>query len=106
MDWLGLAVGIGGLVASIVGFVFAFLARRAAKSAEQAANEARQALSRNLSSVDVERAVALINRLKDLHRYRNWNQALGEYQVLRRTLIEISASIPMSLVLSHAGNRG
>ncbi len=97
MDWLGLAIGIGGLVASIVGFVFAFLARRAAKSAEQAAREARDALSHNLSSVDIERAVELINRLKDLHRQRSWSHAIWAYQILRRTLSEIHASMPAEL---------
>ena len=99
MDWLALAIGAGGLVASIAGLIFAFLARRAAKSAEQAAREARETLTRSLSSVDIERAVALINRLKELHRQRNWNQSLGEYQTLRRTLLEIRSGIPAALAV-------
>ena len=92
--WLGIGIGAGGLFASIAGVVFAFLARRAAKSAEQAAKDAREALSRNLSSVDIERAVELINRLKDLHRNRDWGQAIWLYQILRRTLTEICVSLP------------
>ena len=103
MDYLvenwGSFVGVLGLLASVGGLVYALLARRAAKSAEQAAREARQALSRSLSSVDIERAVALINHLKDLHRQRNWNQVLGEYQTLRRTLLEIRSGIPATLAV-------
>ena len=97
MEWLSLAVGAGGLVASVIGLIFAFLARRAAKSAEQAAREARQALSRNLSSVDIERAIELISRLKDLHRQRSWSHAIWEYQILRRTMSEIRVSMPAEL---------
>ena len=95
-NWGGF-VGVLGLLASVGGLVYALLARRAAKSAEQAAREARQALSRNLSSVDIERAIELINRLKDLHRQRNWSHAIWVYQILRRTLSEIQASIPAEL---------
>ena len=106
--WTSLGVGIAGLFASIIGLFFAYLARRAAKSAEAAATsaedaansariEAQRALSRNLSLVDIERAVALINRLKELHRQGNWRAALSLYQDLRRTLSEIRASIPTEL---------
>jgi hypothetical protein len=77
-DW-GTFVGILGLAASVGGLVFAFLARRAAKSAEQAAREARRAITRTLSVVDIGRAVALIGRLKEVHRQRNWDYALGLY---------------------------
>ena len=106
--WTSLGVGIAGLFASIVGLTFAFLAHRAAKSAnyaatsaEKAANSARteaeRALSRNLSSVDIERAVALINRLKELHHQGNWVAAMWLYQDLRRTLSEIRVSMPADL---------
>ena len=94
IEWLGIGLGTGGLIASIAGVVFAFSARRAAKSAEQAAKDAHGAVTRSLSLVDVERAVALINRLKEIHRRGNWEYALGLYQELRRTLSEIVASIP------------
>ena len=90
-NW-GNFVGIVGLAASIGGLVFAFLARRAAKSAEQAASEARHAITRTLSVVDVGRAVALIGSLKEVHHQRNWDYALGLYPELRRMLSEIGAS--------------
>ena len=65
LDNWGSFVGALGLAASIGGLVFAYLARRAAKSAEAAAIEARQALTRTLRLVDVQEAVDLIDRLKD-----------------------------------------
>ena len=90
-NW-GSFVGVAGLVASVTGLIVAFLARRAAKSAEQAASEAHSAITRTLSLVDVERAVALIRHLKEVHYQRNWDYALWLYQDLRRTLNEIGAS--------------
>ncbi len=91
--WLGIGIGAGGLVASIVGVLFAFLARRAAKSAEQAATDARTALVRSISSIDVGRAINLVSRLKEVHFQGNWDYALGLYQELRITLSEIRASV-------------
>ena len=95
-NW-GSFVGVAGLVASVGGLLVAFLARLAAMSAEQAAREARRAVTRTLSMVDVERAIALIGRLKEVHRQRNWDYALGLYPDLRRTLSEVGASAPASL---------
>ena len=108
MELASLLVGAGGLAASIVGLIFAYLANQAAKSAEAAATsaedaaqsarmEAQRALTRDLSSVDIERAIALINRLKELHRQGNWGAALSLYQDLRRTLSEIRASLTTDL---------
>lgn len=101
MDYLveswGGFVGLLGLLASLGGLAYAFLARRAAKSAESAAREARQALTHTIGSIDVERAVALITRLIEVHRQGNWDYALALYQDLRRTLSEIEASIPPDL---------
>ena len=101
MDYLsenwGSIVGLLGFLASVGGLVYAFLARRAAKSAEQAAREARQAVARTLSSIDVEQTVALIERLKEVHHQRNWAYALGLYAEVERTLIQIGEGIPESL---------
>lgn len=108
MEWWGLGVGVVGVIVSIGGLVFAILAYRsanlaknAAESAEDAANMARgetqRAIGRNLSSMDIERAVALINRLKDLHLEGGWRAALWLYQELRRTLTDIRGSLPREL---------
>jgi len=112
MESWSLGVSIGGLVASVLGLVFAFLAHRsaalakgAATSAEDAADKARaeaqSALSRSLSSVDIERAIALINRLKDLHMQGNWGSSLWLYQELRRTLGQIRRSMPSGFEASR-----
>lgn len=108
MELASLLVGSGGLVASVVGLIFAYLAHKAAKSAETAATsaqdaaqsarmEAQRTLMRDRGSVDIERAIALINRLKELHRLGNWGAAVSLYQDLRRTLSEVRASLPTEL---------
>ena len=99
-NW-GSFIGVLGLAASIGGLVYALLARRAAKSAEQAASEAHGAITRRLSLVDVQRAVASIGRLKDVHYQRNWDYALGLYAELRTTLSEIGMSIPENFAQHH-----
>ena len=101
MDYLvenwGSFVGVLGFLASVGGLVYALLARRAAKSAEQAAREARRetrrTVSRSRRSADTGRAIALINRLKVLHRDGRWDYALELYQELRSTLSDIHASM-------------
>ncbi len=100
-NW-GNIVGALGFLASVGGLIYALLARRAAISAEQAANEARRSLTGIISSIDVERAVALINRVMELHRQGNWDYALALYQDLRRTLSEIAAGVPSEF--SHHKN--
>ena len=112
MEWWNLGVGIGGFIVGMFGLRFAFLAHQsatlaksAASSAEDAANEARiearQTLRRNRTSVEVGRAIELLNRLKDVHRQGSWAAALWLYQDLRRTLSEIRASMPADLEQFH-----
>lgn len=103
-DWiacLGVGIGTSGLIASILGVIFAILARRAAKLAEQAATEARMALVRSISSIDVSRAINLVTRIKEVHYRGNWDYALGLYQELRQTLSEIRASVANEWPESH-----
>ena len=98
LEWAGFGIGIGGLIASIAGLVFAFLARRAAKYAEAAADrasqETRRTVSRSRRTVETSKAVALINRLKVLHRNGAWAYVLELYQELRSSLSDIRASLP------------
>ena len=100
-EWVSIAFGAGGLIASIGGLIFAFLARRAAKSAEEAAEraseETRRTVSRSRRAADTGRAIALINRLKVLHRDGRWDYAFELYQELRSTLNDIHASMPDDL---------
>ena len=101
-DWVALGIGVGGLAASIAGLIFAFLARRAAKSAEAAATEAsqetRRSVSRSRRTVETGKVIFLINRLKALHRSGDWEYALELYPELRSGLSDIQASIEEELV--------
>ena len=79
---LGLAVGALGLA-------MAAWAALNARSAKQAAVEARDRIGRSLAATDLERSVALIQRLKLLHRNERWEEALEQYQALRAMLSSI-----------------
>ena len=94
LDNWGSFVGALGLAASIGGLVFAYLARRAAKSAEGAAIEARQALTRTLRLVDVQEAVDLIDRLKDRLELRDWGVVRELYSGLQSKLSDVLAALP------------
>lgn len=94
LDNWGSFVGALGLAASIGGLVFAYLARRAAKSAEAAAIEARQALTRTLRLVDVQEAVDLIDRLKDRLELRDWGVVRELYSGLQSKLSDVLAALP------------
>ena len=97
MEWWSLGVGIGGLVASAFGLMFAYLARRAAKSAEEAAKDTRYSISQSLCLVSSQRALSVIARLNTLHRGTNWEAALELYRELRTLLNDISGTMPMEL---------
>ena len=78
-----------GLAASVLGLTAAAWAALNARSARQAAVEARDRIGRSLAAADLERSVALIQRLKLLHRNERWEAALEQYQALRAMLSSI-----------------
>ena len=80
-----------GLAASALGLAMAAWAALNARSAKQAAVEARDRIGRSLAATDLERSVALIQRLKLLHRNERWEAALEQYQALRAMLSSIIA---------------
>ncbi len=92
-DSWGDLTSILGVGVSAVGLVWAIREARGARSAAQAAERATHAttdrIGRNLAVVDLERAVALIQRLKLLHRDSRWDAALEQYQALRWMLSSI-----------------
>ena len=96
-EWVSLGVGAGGLLASIAGVIFAFLARRAAKSAEAAATEARNSVSQTLCLVSTQRAISVAARLSTLHRGQNWMAALEVHRELRTLLNDVSGTMPPGL---------
>lgn len=94
LDWTGLGVTIVGATIGALGLVFAFLARRAAKSAEEASIQARRAVTRTWGLVDLQRAIGLIERLKTIHRDQRWDAGLQHYQSLREMLHDIAEALP------------
>ena len=105
---IAFVAGLVGMILSAFGLRYALLAHKSAKlaeeagrSAEDAANlareETRRTLTRNLSSVSVEKAIALIDRLTELHRRKLWEPTPWLYRDLRRTLTEISGSLPKEM---------
>lgn len=97
MDWLadnwGSVISSVGLVATILGLWIVFRragqARRAADASRIAAQETQLAISSVLTIVDLERAIAMVQRLKQLHRDRKWEVSLELYQPLRVMLTNI-----------------
>lgn len=100
MDYLadnwGSFVGALGALLSAFGVVYAYLARRAAKSAEAASREARQAIAQTLTAADLQRAVDCIQRLHLYQRQREWGAAVELYHNLRQILNDILAYLPES----------
>ena len=88
MDYLldnwGSFIGVAGLVITILGVIISYLAfrragkaRDAAAAAEIASKETRAAMTRYLTAVDLQRAIALLQRLKEMHRANRWETCLG-----------------------------
>ena len=91
---LGLVVTAAGGIISYMAFRRAGKARDAAAAAEIASKETRAAMTRSLTTVDLERAIALAQRLKELHRLGRWETCLEHYQPLRVLLSEIRSRHP------------
>ena len=86
---LGLVVTAAGGIISYLAFRRAGKARDAAAAAEVASKETRAAMVSALAVVDLQRAIALLQRLKALHRDRKWEIGLEQYQPLRAMLADI-----------------
>lgn len=99
-NWGSLASGLGVLL-SAAGVVYAYLARRAAKSAESASREARQAIAQTLTAADLQRAVDCIHRLLIYQRQAEWGAAIELYHNLRQILNDILAYLPENEESSH-----
>ena len=69
-------------------------ARMSANAAEAASIDARGAITRVLTIVDLERAIALVQRLKVLHREAKWEACLEHYPDLRHMLADIQTTYP------------
>ena len=69
-------------------------ARSASRAAETAASETRDQIHRHLQTVDLHRAIDLIERIKTLHDNNRWEAAREHYQELRAMLSDVIARCP------------
>ena len=87
LDLLGIMLSGGGLGVAL-------WAALGAQSAKSAAIDARDRVVGRLTSVDIQRAIDLIERLKDRHNASRWEAALERYPELRALLFDIEARLP------------
>ena len=94
-------VSVAGLMASLGGLIWAIRAQRAAVAAENAAEaaergarEAADSIGRTLTVADVQRAISLIERVKERHAENRWDAAADRYPDLRELLYNIEARLP------------
>ena len=96
-NWGGL-VSVLGVIVSSIGLGWAISearrARNASQAAQDAARETRSYIARHLQAVDLERAIALIQRIKLQHDTKQWDAAMEQYQSLRFMLSNIIARCP------------
>ena len=80
-----------GLVVSLFGLIWAIwearrarrAAETAAEAAERGASEAAGSIARTLAVADIQKAIDLIDRLKDRHSAYRWEAAVERYPDLR-----------------------
>lgn len=96
-SWGGL-IGLVGAVLSLFGLAASiwavYRAGKAREAAEAARRETRVALTRALATVELERAIGLVQRLKEAHRTRRWDTCLGYYDLLQVMLTDILTWYP------------
>ena len=90
---VGIIVSLGGLGWAIKE---ARGARSASQAAETAASETRDQIQRHLQTVDLQRAIGLIERIKTLHDNDRWEAAREHYQALRAMLSDVIVRCPES----------
>ena len=82
-NWGDLASALGLAATALA----AALAALNARSAKQAAIEARDGIGRTLTGVEVQKAIDLIERVKERHAQNRWEAAADRYPDLRVCLI-------------------
>lgn len=93
----GIASAVG-IIVSLVGLFWAIKeargARTASRAAEAAASETRDRIASHLQAVELQRAIALIERIKTLHDSERWEASGQHYQTLREMLSYVIARCP------------
>ena len=93
---------ISGAAISTVGLIATIILAWGARSASRAAHRAANRIENHLQSVDLARAIALIQRIKLLHDIGRWEAALEQYQSLRMMLSDIIVRSPEDQTAIHA----
>lgn len=88
---LGAGISTIGLIATII---VAWGARSASRAARAAAVATNNSIERHLQTIDLERAIGLIQRIKLLHDTGRWEAAMEQYQASRMMLSDIMARCP------------
>ena len=87
-----------GILVLLCGLTWAIVeargARSASEAAQAAASETRDQIARHLQTVDLQRAIGLIQRIKTLHDNDRWEASGEHYQTLREMLSAIIARCP------------
>jgi hypothetical protein len=101
LQWLGKnwgnAASVGGLVGVALAFWQLVRTRKAAEAAKDAAEETGLAIRRVLTISDIERAIALLERLKEYHRANKWEVAAALYGQVASLLADIPVKSPETL---------
>lgn len=91
-------ISLIGLIAAFIGLIAALKAAHRASKAREAAEEARRetrtAMTRALTTVDLERAIALVQRLNELQRDGRWEISQALYPTLMTNLSDINSRHP------------
>ncbi len=93
---VGIIISTAGLLAALVAMRRAGKARDAAEASETASRETRDAITGALVVVELQRAIALIQRIKVLLREERWGVSLEHYQPLRAMLADINGRYSFS----------
>ena len=91
---LGVVISTAGLAAAWVAMQRAGKARDSAEAAELASRETRDAITAVLVVVELQRAIALIQRIKVLLSDEHWRTSLEHYQPLRAMLSDVKVRFP------------
>ncbi len=90
VTWGDIATVVG-IIVSLVGLAWAIIVARGARSA---ARETRDQIAHHLQTVDLQRAIALIEQVKTLHDNDRWEASTEHYQTLRAMLSDVIARSP------------
>ena len=99
--WRDVAAAVG-IIVSLGGLGWAIKEARGARSASEAAetvaSETKDQIAHHLQTVDLQRAIGLIERIKTLHDNDRWEASTEHYQTLRAMLSDVIARCPRNQV--------